>query len=73
MIITLALLWKGSIDFIWEGVGGLTMGAILLLAPKTIEKKVAQAIDRFGGNVNVQVSSPEQNVSPNQIKDDNTE
>lgn len=45
MVISLVLVYKGSLTFVWEGIGGLTAGAVLLLAPQTIEKKVSAAID----------------------------
>jgi hypothetical protein len=44
MVISLLLVYKGSITFVWEGIGGLVAGSVLLLAPETIEKKVSEAI-----------------------------
>lgn len=52
MILTLYLVYNGTFDFIWEGVGGLVMGTILLLAPQTIEKKVSEAISKWSGGTN---------------------
>ena len=44
MVISLFLVYKGNITFVWEGIGGLVAGSVLLLAPETIEKKVSEAI-----------------------------
>jgi len=44
MVISLYLVYKGSITFVWEGIGGLAAGCILLLSPQTVEKKVNEAI-----------------------------
>lgn len=49
MLLTLFLVFTGEFDFVWEGIGGLAIGTILLLAPKTIEKKVSEAIKAWGG------------------------
>jgi hypothetical protein len=44
MVVTLFLVYKGTFTFVWEGIGGLVAGCMLLLAPETIEKKVSDAI-----------------------------
>ena len=44
MVVTLFLVYKGTFTFVWEGIGGLIIGCVLLLAPETIEKKVSDAI-----------------------------
>lgn len=44
MIISLVLVWRGVFDFVWEGVAGLSIGTILLLAPKSIEKLISKYI-----------------------------
>ena len=46
---SILLVYKGVIDFTWDGVVGLSMGSILLLTPKTIEKKVSEVISAWGG------------------------
>lgn len=46
--LSLFLVWKGTFDFVWEGIGGLAIGTILLLAPRTIEKNVSRWIDSLG-------------------------
>ncbi len=60
MIVSLILVWRGVIDFIWEGVGGLTIGCVLLLAPRTVEKKVSQVINGWSKNSdNSKVDNPD--------------
>lgn len=54
MIITLFLVYKGTITFIWEGIGGLIVGCLLLVAPQTVEKKISEAISAFSKNNNQQ-------------------
>lgn len=49
MVTTLMLLFSGSISFVWEGIAGLAMGVILLLAPDTIIKKLGDVISAIGG------------------------
>lgn len=44
MVISLFLVYRGTITFVWEGIGGLVIGCVLLIAPHTIEKKVSDAI-----------------------------
>jgi hypothetical protein len=65
MIISLFLVFNKTIDFVWEGIGGLTIGTILLLAPKTIEKKVSEFINRNGGS---DIPTPEPEPEPEQPK-----
>lgn len=48
MCITLFLVWNGTFDFVWEGIGGLVMGTILLLVPKSIEKIILEGIRAWG-------------------------
>lgn len=48
MIITLVLLWTRAIDFVWNGVAGLCIGCILLLAPKAIETSLVEFIKAWG-------------------------
>lgn len=43
-ILTLILIYKGVFDFTWEGLCGLSIGALLIIAPKTIESKISQII-----------------------------
>lgn len=49
MIVTIILVYREVIDFTWDGVVGLVIGSLLLMAPKTIEKKVSEAIGAWGG------------------------
>lgn len=48
MAITLILVWQRVFDFVWEGIGGLTIGVILVLAPRTIERILVRGIDAWG-------------------------
>lgn len=48
MILTLVLLLTKDIGFVWEGIGGLVIGTILLIAPKTVEGLVRRGIDAWG-------------------------
>lgn len=50
MCLTLFLIYNSTISFIWEGIGGLVIGTILLLAPQTIEKKISQVINKWTGD-----------------------
>lgn len=49
MIVTIILVYREVIDFTWDGVVGLVIGALLVMSPKTIEKKVSEAIGALGG------------------------
>lgn len=35
--ITTTFIWRGTFDFLWEGVAGYVVGTALLLFPKSIE------------------------------------
>lgn len=50
MVITLILVYTKAIDFVWSGIGGLVTGCVLLLAPKTVERKVSEFLGNRGGN-----------------------
>lgn len=50
MVVTLLLIFAGTLDFVWEGIAGLTMGTILLLAPDTIVRKLGDVIKAIGFN-----------------------
>lgn len=54
MVISLFLVYRGTITFIWEGIGGLIVGCLLLVAPQTVEKKISEAISAFSKNNNQQ-------------------
>ena len=40
MVMTVIMLWTGKISFMWEGVLGLVVGCILLIAPRDITKLI---------------------------------
>jgi len=48
MLVTLFLVFVGSIDFIWSGLAGLSFGTILLLSPDTIIQKIGDVITLIG-------------------------
>lgn len=50
MVISLVLVYRGTMAFIWEGIGGLVAGCLLLVAPETVEKKISEAISAFSKN-----------------------
>lgn len=49
LLLTTYLLFKREVFFIWEGIAGLSIGTILLMAPRTIEKKISEIIKAWGG------------------------
>lgn len=49
MIVTLFLIFTGSMDFVWSGVAGLAIGCVLLLAPDTIVKKFGDLLSNISG------------------------
>ena len=52
MVSALFLWFFGLIDFVWEGVAAIILGVILLYAPKTVEKKLSEAIKAWGSRGN---------------------
>lgn len=40
MFITISLVFTGVMDWVWNGIGGLVIGTVLLLSPDTLVKKV---------------------------------
>lgn len=54
MITSLFLWFGGVIPMMWEGAIGIILGCILLMAPRTIEKKVSIFLGAWGGNAPVQ-------------------
>lgn len=57
MIVTLFLVFTGSMDFVWSGIAGLSIGAVLLLAPDTIVKSFGKMLGKFTGKG--QIISPD--------------
>lgn len=71
MVITLFLIFTGSMDFVWGGLAGLAMGTILLLAPDTLVKKLGDVIravgmNKTGANANAEEIKQEENPTKNQ-------
>lgn len=48
MIITLVLVWQKVFDFVWEGVAGLSIGTILLVTPRAVERAIIELIRSWG-------------------------
>lgn len=59
MILSLVSIWYDKIDFVWDGIAGLCIGTVLLLAPKTIEKNFIAIISKFTTKSKPVGSSPE--------------
>lgn len=57
MITTLLLVFTSQIDFIWNGIAGLSIGTILLMAPQTIEKQFIKLFGIMKGKNQVDDSS----------------
>lgn len=49
MVITLILVYLDKMDFLWDGIAGLSIGTILLMAPQTIEKYFIDLFSKFTG------------------------
>ncbi len=67
MILTLLLILAGSIDFIWEGLAGLSIGTILLLSPDTIVKKLGDVIKAVGFNRSGAASNEQEQKKQDEI------
>jgi len=46
-VITLILLFASKIDFVWEGIGGLVIATLLILAPDAIVTNTGVFIGKF--------------------------
>ncbi len=49
MITTLLLVFTGQMDFVWNGIAGLSIGTVLLMAPQTIETQFAKLFGMMKG------------------------
>ena len=47
MLITLFLVFTSTIDFIWSGVAGIAIGAVLVVSPDTLVNKLGDLINKF--------------------------
>jgi len=45
IVITLNLIYKNKITFMWDGVLGITLGSLLIMSPQTIESKISQFLN----------------------------
>jgi hypothetical protein len=48
--ITLYLVYTDKMDFVWNGVAGLSIGTVLILAPQSIEAMFGHLIDKVSGS-----------------------
>ena len=47
MLLSLFLVFNGKMDFVWNGIAGLVIGVILVLAPDTLVNKIGDFISKF--------------------------
>jgi len=47
MLITLFLVFNGKMDFVWNGIAGLVIGVVLILAPDTLVTKIGDFIGKY--------------------------
>lgn len=47
MILTLGLIFVGSMDWVWEGIAGMVIGTVLILSPDTLVTKIGDFINKF--------------------------
>lgn len=47
VVITLLLIYNDKMDFVWNGVAGLSIGTVLILAPQSIERLFVSMIDKM--------------------------
>jgi peptidoglycan/LPS O-acetylase OafA/YrhL len=57
MLLTLFLVYKGTIDFVWEGIAGLSMGTLLVIAPRSIEKNFGNILSALGTKLGITTNS----------------
>lgn len=58
VIVTLILIFVGTIGFIWEGIAGLVIGTLLIISPDTIVTNTGVFIGRFTKKGNDEPNSP---------------
>lgn len=61
MVLTLFLVYMDQMDFVWNGVAGLSIGVILLMAPRTIEKYFVRFFESMSGKNTSNESEKEEN------------
>jgi hypothetical protein len=49
MVMTLFLVFAGTMDFVWGGIAGLSIGCVLLLSPDTLVKKFGDLLSKMTG------------------------
>lgn len=49
MLTSLFLWFSGVISMMWEGVIGISLGCLLLLAPRSLERNVGRFLSAWGG------------------------
>ena len=66
MIISLFLVFFGQIDFVWDGIAGLSIGTVLLMAPQTIERQFTRI---FSGMTTKTITPQEPDIEePKEVK-----
>lgn len=50
MLVTLTLVFTGVMDWVWNGIGGMVIGVVLLLSPDTIVRKFGTFLRSVGRN-----------------------
>ncbi len=48
VVVTLVVVFRGTMEFVWNGVAGLCIGTALILAPQTIEKIFMKILEKVG-------------------------
>lgn len=64
MLVTLFLILGGSMDFVWGGIAGLSIGTVLLLSPDTIVVSFGKILSRMVGKGAIE--SPDISTDNNQ-------
>lgn len=47
IVITGLMVYNGKSTWVWEGIAGITVGTVLLFAPRTFEKLFEKLLDKF--------------------------
>lgn len=47
VLVTLLLVFTGTMDWIWNGIAGVVIGTVLILAPDTLVTKVSEFFGKF--------------------------
>lgn len=50
IVITLVGIYLGKIDWVWNGLAGVTVGVVLILSPQTLEQKFLDILNKLTGS-----------------------